>query len=409
MAAERAGFNDFDNGAVIQNERHRAENRAERDARGGGDNFPAANRMRRLLDQNNTPPRAAARRRAKTAIWEPSSVSSRSRCQFRKKSLAAQAKALLYARLMARAEKIIASVPICVIFNPAARGNKARHFRRQLDAIGSQCALKATAAPGDARRLAAEAVGEGYDLIVAAGGDGTVNEVLNGIGDAPDGFARARLGVLPLGTVNVFARELKIPLQIERAWEVLRRGREMKIDLPRAEFSAYGKIERHYFIQLAGAGLDARAIELVDWQHKKKVGPLAYVVAGLKALRETKPKITARGDAGPTGQNFTGELVLVGNGKFYGGPFEIFPEADLCDGLLDVCVLPRVDWMTLLRCAPNFLACRKLPEKLVRRFRAAAFELSGDAAVSFELDGELAGKLPARFSVERGRLRVVTP
>ena len=220
---------------------------------------------------------------------------------------------------------------ICVIFNPAARGNKARHFRRQLDAIGSQCALKATAAPGDARRLAAEAVGEGYDMIVAAGGDGTVNEVLNGIGDAPDGFARARLGVLPLGTVNVFARELKIPLRLERAWEVLRRGNETKMDLPRVEFSANGRNERRYFVQLAGAGFDARAIELVDWQHKKKVGPLAYIVAGLKALRETKPKITAEAD----GEQFTGELVLIGNGKFYGGPFEIFPQADLRDGLLD--------------------------------------------------------------------------
>ena len=185
-------------------------------------------------------------------------------------------------------------VRICVIFNPAARGNKARHFRHHLDDIGAQSAFKATAAPGDARRLAAEAVGEGFDLIVAAGGDGTVNEVLNGIGDAPDGFARARLGVLPLGTVNVFARELKIPLRLERAWEILRRGREMKIDLPRAEFSANGKTERRYFVQLAGAGLDARAIELVDWQHKKKVGPLAYVVAGLKALREKKPQITVR-------------------------------------------------------------------------------------------------------------------
>ena len=121
---------------------------------------------------------------------------------------------------------------ICVIFNPAARGNKARHFRRHLDEIGGQCAFKATAAPGDARRLAAEAIADGFDLIVAAGGDGTVNEVLNGIGDAPNGFERARLGVLPLGTVNVFARELKIPLRLERAWKILRRGREMKIDLP---------------------------------------------------------------------------------------------------------------------------------------------------------------------------------
>jgi YegS/Rv2252/BmrU family lipid kinase len=294
-------------------------------------------------------------------------------------------------------------VPTCVIFNPAARGNKARHFRRQLDAIGSQCALKATAAPGDARRLAAEAVGDGYDLIAAAGGDGTVNEVLNGLGDAPDGFARARLGVLPLGTVNVFARELEIPLRLERAWEVLGRGSEMKIDLPRVEFSANGKAGRRYFAQLAGAGLDARAIELVDWQHKKKVGPLAYVIAGLKALRETKPKITAQ--AG--GEKFTGELVLVGSGKFYGGPFEIFPRADLRDGMLDICVLPRVNWPVLLRCAPGLLARRKLPEKVVRRFRAAAFELSGESG--FELDGEWIGNLPVKFSVERERLRVAAP
>jgi YegS/Rv2252/BmrU family lipid kinase len=313
-------------------------------------------------------------------------------------------------------------VRICVIFNPAARGNKARHFRRHLAAIGSQCALKATTAPGDARRLAAEAVGEGYDLIAAAGGDGTVNEVLNGLGDAPDGFARARLGLLPLGTVNVFARELNIPPKFERAWEVLRRGNETKIDLPRAEFSANGKSERRYFIQLAGAGLDARAIELVDWQHKKKVGPLAYVVAGLKALREKKPQIavarasrpcvandggeTHGRDARATG-NLTGELVLVGNGKFYGGPFEIFPRADLRDGMLDVCVLPRVNWPVLLRCVPGFVARRKLPEKLVRRFRTAAFELSGDTTASFELDGELAGKLPVKFSLEREKLRVV--
>ena len=292
---------------------------------------------------------------------------------------------------------------ICVIFNPAARGNKARHFRRQLDDIGSQCALKATAAPGDARRLAAEAVGEGYDLVVAAGGDGTVNEVLNGIGDAPDGFSRARLGVLPLGTVNVFARELKIPLRIERAWAVLQRGREMRMDLPRVEFSANGKCDRRYFVQLAGAGFDARSIELVDWQHKKKVGPLAYVVAGLKAMREMKPKITTQ--AG--GERFTGELILIGNGKFYGGPLEIFPEADWRDGLLDICVLPRVDWPALLRSAPGLLARRRLPASVIRRFRAPSFELHVEGAAGFELDGEWAGKLPATFSVERERLRVV--
>jgi YegS/Rv2252/BmrU family lipid kinase len=296
-------------------------------------------------------------------------------------------------------------VRICVIFNPAARGNKARHFRHQLDAIGSQCALKATTAPGDARRRAAEAVDEGFDLIVAAGGDGTVNEALNGLGDAPDGLARARLGVLPLGTVNVFARELKIPLRIEHAWDVLQRGREMRIDLPRVEFSANGIRQQRYFVQLAGAGFDARAIELVDWEHKKKIGPLAYLIAGLKALREQKPKIFVRAE----GREVRGELVLIGNGHLYGGPLGIFPPADLRDGLLEICVFPRVSWPVFLRCLPDFVARQKLPESVVHRVRAAAFELTGEPAAAFELDGEWAGHLPATFSVEREKLCVIVP
>jgi diacylglycerol kinase (ATP) len=87
-------------------------------------------------------------------------------------------------------------VRICVIFNPAARGNKARHFRHNLgDMAADDCAFKATAAAGDARRLARESVVENFELIVAAGGDGTVNEVLNGLGDAPNGFEKTRLGV----------------------------------------------------------------------------------------------------------------------------------------------------------------------------------------------------------------------
>jgi diacylglycerol kinase (ATP) len=296
-------------------------------------------------------------------------------------------------------------VRTCVIFNPAARGDKARHFRRHLDKIASRGALKATAAPGDARRLATEAVADGFELIVAAGGDGTLNEILNGLGDAPDGFARARLGILPLGTINVFAREIGLPLRIDRAWAALQRGHEARLDLPCVEFSANGVRRRQYFIQLAGAGLDARAIELVTWPLKRKLGPLAYVVVGLKALRGQLPKITAHVD----GQTVTGELVLIGNGRFYGGPLEILPGANMRDGLLDLCVLPRANWLTLARCAPGLLARRKLPVNAGQWFRTHAFKLTGDASASFQLDGEWAGHLPAAFSVAREQLRVIIP
>ena len=294
---------------------------------------------------------------------------------------------------------------ICVIFNPVARGNKARRFRHFLNELSQQCALKATTGPGDARRLAQAAVATGYDVIAAAGGDGTVNEVLNGIGDEEDGFARARLGVLPLGTVNVFARELKIPLRLERAWQVLRQAHETRIDLGRVDFLDEGKPAQRYFVQLAGAGLDARAIELVSWKLKKSAGPLAYVVAGIQALAEKQPRITVSAD----GKKVEGELALLGNGRFYGGRFDVFPGANLSNGRLHACVFPKVNVPSLLRLAPGFLVRRKFSEHRVGRLSAEKLEVTSDSPAAFELDGEWVGHLPATFSVEPKKLRVVVP
>jgi YegS/Rv2252/BmrU family lipid kinase len=293
----------------------------------------------------------------------------------------------------------------CVIFNPTARGEKARRFRRHLDEIGTQSVLKLTTGPGEARRLAAEAVNEGFGTVVAAGGDGTVNEVLNGMGDAPEGFAQARLAVLPLGTVNVFARELEIPLKIAAAWECIRRGRETQIDLPCAQSSHNGLRQSRYFAQLAGAGLDARAVELVAWELKKKLGVLAYVFAGLKALIGAPAEITLR--AG--GATAMGALVLVGNGRLYGGSFRIFPRADLRDGLLDACLFPRVNWLTLARCSPGLLLRGQLPGSAVKLFQAKEITLTAANRTPAEIDGELFGALPASFSLAPYRLRVVVP
>lgn len=294
---------------------------------------------------------------------------------------------------------------ICVIFNPAARGDKARRFRAQLDDISTHAALKMTRCAGDARNLAAQAVVEGFECVVAAGGDGTLNEVLNGLGDAPDGFQQASLGVLPLGTINVFARELRMPMPLSEAWNVIRQGREARIDLACAEYAGADGPAHRYFAQLAGAGLDARAIELLNWNLKKRFGPLAYVYAGLKALAEKKPMILAVN----TKHSAAGELVLIGNGRLYGGNFETFDQAQIDDGLLDVCVFPRVSFFTLLRCAFPLLLRGKLPESVVKRFQASEFKLSSDEPAAFELEGELVGSLPVTFRAIRQRLRVIVP
>src|SRR5262249_44115142 len=141
-------------------------------------------------------------------------------------------------------------------------------------------------------------------------------------------------GVLPLGTINVFAREIGMPLDLRHAWAVIRHGRELAIDLPQVELGGTDKPERRRFAQLAGAGLDAQAVKLVDWNLKKKIGCFAYGVAALKALRAKPSKISTEHASQPT--TIIGEQVLIGNGRFYGGPFAVFPNAKLSDGLLDV-------------------------------------------------------------------------
>jgi diacylglycerol kinase (ATP) len=297
------------------------------------------------------------------------------------------------------------AVRTCIIFNPTAKGNKARHFRHHLDEFAADCTLKLTAAVGDARKLATRAVEEGFEIVVAAGGDGTLNEVLNGIVDAPKGFERARLGVLPLGTVNVFAREVQIPLKLQRAWETLRTGRETLIDLGVVDYQENGEPARRCFAQLAGAGLDARAIELVDWRLKKKIGPLAYVIAGLRALLEPQTKISVTNGV----EKGAGELVLIGNGSLYGGEFRIFPPADMRDGLLEACVFSKVNWMTLFRCAPRLLIKGTLPNAATANFRSESLTLTSASKVPFEVDGEFVGYLPATFSMRRMQLRVIVP
>ena len=296
------------------------------------------------------------------------------------------------------------AMKICVIFNPVARGDKARAFQSRLDEISRDAALKPTIARGDARRLAMEAVRDGFDTITAAGGDGTLNEVLNGIADA-DGFRQVRLGVLPLGTANVFAKELKLPQDFAGAWKVIRGGREMLIDAPWATYVSDGQPQRRYFAQLAGAGLDSRAVELVNWELKKRIGFLSYVVAACQAFTENLPQIEISNGC----ETASGQLVLIGNGKFYGGRFTVFPLADLCDGILEAVVFPRVNVESIARSCWGILTDDFHTGRHTVQIRGAQFELRCPKPVPFQLDGENVASLPATLGVASRALRVIVP
>jgi YegS/Rv2252/BmrU family lipid kinase len=296
-------------------------------------------------------------------------------------------------------------VRACVIFNPTAKGDKARNFRRQLGGFGAEAEMRATTHAGAAREMAKAAVEEGFEVVVAVGGDGTLNEVVNGIGDAANGYARCRLGVIPLGTVNVFALEMGIPFRVGAAWETIRRGKERAIDLPEATFRIGESTHTRRFLQMAGAGWDARAVELVSWKLKKRIGRFAYVWAGLGALNPPKAPVVVRGGS----DSEKGDFVLVGNGKFYAGKFPFLHKADLSDGNLDVTVFPKFQWASLAGNVMNFVFGRYFRPGCQPYFQAPALEISSDALTPLQLDGELVGQLPARISILPKALRVLVP
>jgi len=280
-----------------------------------------------------------------------------------------------------------------VIFNPAAKGGKAERLREQLAALGEGVVVRETAGPGDATELAACAVGQGFRTVVAAGGDGTVNEVVNGLAGAP-----VDLGVLPVGTVNVFALDLGIPIDMQKAWDVIRTGRVRHVDLAKAN--------EHYWVQMAGVGFDAQIVEETDAEARKNLGPLSYVLTAALVAGRVPPRLTIT--AGSETQ-IEGCFVLLGNGRYYGGPYEIFRGGRLDDGLLDVYVFQRMSHFDVLRYINGviFGDHDRLPDVKVLRARRVTVECA--ERVPVEVDGELQGYAPVTFTVEGARLRVLAP
>ena len=297
---------------------------------------------------------------------------------------------------------------IGLIFNPTAQGNKARHLRKQLDEIRDECTLLPTEGPGHAEDLAEQAVEDGFEVLVAAGGDGTVHEVANGVVRHPEGLARIKLGVLPLGTVNVLARELKVPLDFEAAWRVIRRGYHQWIDLPWMEFQMEGQTTKRCFPALAGAGMDARACEQVEWETKKRSGQFAYLLAGFQTLREHLPAFTVKT---PEKTVERADLIMFGNGHMYGGPFDIFPHANLQDGKVDAIVVERVAGWRFPEYTQAVLT-GNLPEvEGIHYIQSEQMELipHGGMRVPVQLDGDAMGQLPAKVSVQPLGLQIVLP
>lgn len=280
---------------------------------------------------------------------------------------------------------------ILVILNPAARSERAKKTWKQIERF-PRCTLRTTSAPGDARAAAERAVGEGFTTIVAAGGDGTINEVVNGIAGAD-----VALGILPVGTMNVFAAELGLPGDLDEAWAVIRAGHTRKIDLVRAN--------SRYFVQLAGVGLDAQVVQETSWNFKKNFGPLSYVISAAQIAARKPPRLVVEAD----GVGREGSFVLIGNGRYYGGPVAVFKDARIDDGKLDVLIFKNLGYLDIARYLGTIFMGKHTGLSDVEYFQTKKAVVRSEEDVPVEVDGEVAARLPVTFRISSRKLRVVVP
>jgi len=274
-----------------------------------------------------------------------------------------------------------------------------------------------TKGPGDASAIAERAAREGRRFIIACGGDGTVNEVANGIIRSG---AEAELGILPSGTGGDFRRSINIPNDPREAARALRNGSPKRIDVGRVTFSDNtGVVVSRYFLNVASVGLAASIIDRVkgskvfDWLPTKHLrGQANFAASTLREIADLEPFILrVRVDDGDE-SNVQSVNFCVANARYFGGGMMIAPDAKLTDGLLDVVNIGAISaakvvakGITLYR--GTHLALDEVDHRLAKKIEVAAFDT--DAEVRLETDGELPGRLPAVFEAVPDALLVRVP
>ncbi|MCE5172894.1 diacylglycerol kinase [Paenibacillus profundus] len=286
-----------------------------------------------------------------------------------------------------------------LIYNPTSGREEGKKrladILQMLDAAGIETTTHATDGEGDATTSAAEAIDRGYDMIIAAGGDGTLNEVINGMAGKPE---RPPLGIIPLGTTNDFARALGIPRNWEEACSIITRQMTRVIDL--------GQANDKYFINIAGGGSLTELTYEVPSKLKTMIGQLAYYMKGLEKmtrLRPTELRIELDGHG-----IFHGEfmLFLITNTNSVGGFEKLAPDARIDDGLFDVIMLKKCNLAEFIRVAGMALRGEHVNDPLIMYAQTKRVSVTSPDTVQLNLDGEYGGLLPATFQVLPSHLRI---
>ncbi|HEX6588578.1 MAG TPA: YegS/Rv2252/BmrU family lipid kinase [Longimicrobiales bacterium] len=263
---------------------------------------------------------------------------------------------------------------------------------------GHQVEVRAGFEGGDGERLAAELATSGADLVVAAGGDGTLNAVVNGLAS---GARRPPLGVVPLGTANDFASGLGIPADVAGALDVVLNGRELSVDAP--------LVNDRYFINVSTGGFGAEATEHAPAESKRMLGAWAYLVTGARQFVDLRPVAGVVEADGSTVLDGEFLLFAVGNARQTGGGSLLTPRAELHDGLLDLLVvraIPRLDFLAML---PDLRAGTHLESPDIVYAQAKRILITTTEEVSVNADGEPTRGTRFDYRLAPERLKVMVP
>lgn len=288
----------------------------------------------------------------------------------------------------------------CVIINPrAGSAQQWDTLRHQLETLGPIDILE-TKAAGDAGKHAREAVQNHCGLVIAAGGDGTIHEVINGMMPDPGDTA---LGVLPLGTGNDLRRTLGIPDQPPAAIKTIAERRMIRMDLIRVKFAG----EEFYCHNVASGGFTGQMDEVMTDELKSRWGPLAYMRGAIGTLPDlTRYKTRIRYD-GSAWQPVTAMNVIVANGRTAGGGVVVASHADPTDGLLDVVIVRTGTAIEFAGVAARLLAGDYIKSDLVTHRTARRVEIESKPGMWFNIDGELKGNEPFVFTIVPQAINVI--
>jgi YegS/Rv2252/BmrU family lipid kinase len=299
-----------------------------------------------------------------------------------------------------------------VIVNPAAQnGSAGRRWPRLAErarGLGLELEPVFTEAPGHATVLARAAADDGRELVAALGGDGTVNEVVNGLAEA--GVDGPELAILPLGTGRDTIRTYGIPKRAEHALELLRRGRTRTIDLGRATFQATtGGEGSRFYVNIGSCGLTGAVAARAERTSKRLGGTPSFLYATVTTFAAWRNiPFSVQVDDGPP-LELVANNVICANGRAFGGGINICPQAEPDDGLLDVLVWGDVGKLDLALNLPRLYRGTHLGHSKVTVLRARRVRVEPSRPLPLELDGELPGTTPATFEVVPGALRLRVP